>query len=64
MSDNARIVAVFFIFIAFATLIVVIGHMNKEVSPATCNELCGLGRVESYRFNSESKHYECFCRKD
>lgn len=61
MSDNA-------FFIGIAAILCLTGLLfallEPRMTPATCNELCGLGRVESYRFNTESKHYECFCRKD
>lgn len=63
MSDKAGPYFVL-LFLLFVIAMLLIAEQKKEVTPAACNQLCGLGKVESYRFNNESKHFECFCRKD
>lgn len=64
MSDKAGPYFIL-LFLLFVIAMLLIAEQKKEVTPTSCNELCGgFGTVESYRFNNESKHFECFCRKD
>lgn len=64
MNDDNVGRGLLLLFLLFVIAMLLIGEQKKEVTPTSCNQLCGLGKVESYKFNNESKHFECFCRKD